>query len=81
MSKEDFKQRRDDSNNIEAIGKWIQERVYLLFNMHAFSWANHLKHLILKMIVWHEMVRKRVKRQENLQGDLSRIRSRDRTCH
>ena len=57
MSKEDFRQRRDDSENIRTIGKWSQERFYLLFNMQAFSWASHLKHWILKMIVWHEMVR------------------------
>ena len=61
MSKEDFRQRRDDSENIETIGKWSQERVYLLFNMQSFSWASHLKHWILKMIVWHEMVREKVK--------------------
>ena len=57
MSKEDFRQRRDYSENIKTIGQWSQERVYLLFNMHGFSWASHLKHWILKMIVWHEMVR------------------------
>ena len=51
MSKEEFKKRRDDSGNIKTIGKWSQERVYLLFNMQAFSWASHLKHWILKMIV------------------------------
>ena len=36
----------------------------MLFNMQAFSWASHLKHRILKMIVWHEMVRKKVKGKE-----------------
>ena len=40
-----------------TILQWSQERVDLLFNMQAFSWASHLKHWILKMIVWHEMVR------------------------
>ena len=45
----------------KTIGQWSQERVYLLFNMQAFSRASHLKHWILKMIVWLEMVRKRVK--------------------
>ena len=44
-----------------TIGKWSQERVYLLFNVQAFSWASHLKHWILKMIVWHERVREKVK--------------------
>ena len=29
--------------------------------MQAFSWASNLKHWILKMIVWHEMVREKVK--------------------
>ena len=61
MSKEDFRQRRDDSENIRTIGKWSQERVYLLFNMQDFSWASHPKHWILKMIVWHEMVKGKVK--------------------
>ena len=44
-----------------TIGQWSQERVYLLFNMQAFSWASHLKHRILKMIVWHEMAREKVR--------------------
>ena len=64
MRKEDFRQRRDDSKKIQTIGKWSQERVYLLFNMQAFSWASHLKHWILKMIVWHEMARRKVKGKE-----------------
>ena len=64
MGKEDFRQRRDDSEKIETIGKWSQERVYLLFNMKAFSWASYLKHWILKMIVWHEMARRKVKGKE-----------------
>ena len=64
MGKEDFRQRRDDLENIETIGQWIQERVYLLFNMQAFSWVSHLKHWILKMIVWHEMVREKGESKE-----------------
>ena len=36
----------------------------MIFNMQAFSWASHLKHWILKMIVWHEMERKKVKGKE-----------------
>ena len=49
---------------LETIGQWSQERVYLLFDMKAFSWASLLKRWILKMIVWHEMVRKKVKGKE-----------------
>ena len=45
----------------ETIGKWSQERVCFLINMQAFIWASHLKHWILKMKVWPEMVRERVK--------------------
>ena len=48
----------------ETIGKWSQERFYFLFNMQAFSWASHLKHWILKMIVWHEMEREKVKERK-----------------
>ena len=43
----------------KTIGQWSQERVYLLFNLQAFSWANHLKHWILKMIVWWERKERR----------------------
>ena len=32
--------------------------------MQAFSWASHLKRWILKMIVWLEMVRMKVKGKE-----------------
>ena len=32
--------------------------------MQAFSWASHLKHWILKMIVWHEMVREKGESKE-----------------
>ena len=46
---------------LETIGKWSQERVYLLFDMQAFSWASHLKHWILKMIVKCEKARRKVK--------------------
>ena len=57
MSKGDFRKRRDDSKNIKTIGQWSQERIFFLITMQAFSWASHLKHWILKMIGWHEMVR------------------------
>ena len=64
MRKEDFRQRRGKSENIKTIGQWSQERVYLLLSMQAFSWASHLKHWILKMIVWHEMIREKVKERK-----------------
>ena len=57
MSKEDFRQREIAQRTLETIGQWSQERVYLLFNVQAFSWASHLKHWILKMIGWHGTVR------------------------
>ena len=56
-----------------TIGKWSQERVYFLFNMQAFNWDSHLKHWILNMIVWHEMVREKGERKET-----SKVTFRDR---
>ena len=62
LRKEDFRQRGDTfREHSRPLGKWSQQRVYLLFNMQAFSWASHLKHWILKMIVWLERVRGKVK--------------------
>ena len=61
MSKEDFNQRRDDSENIQY--HWAMEsgKGLLSIQYAGFHCASHLKHWILKMIVWHEMVREKVK--------------------
>ena len=62
LYKEDSrKRRRNFREHSGPLGKWSQERFYLLFNMQDFSWASHIKHWILKMIVWHERVREKVK--------------------
>ena len=57
MSKEDLGRGEVFQGASKTIGKWIQERICLLINMQAFNWASHLKHWILKMIVWYGMVR------------------------
>ena len=57
MRKEDLGRGEVFQGAFNTIGKWSQERVYLLFNVQAFSWASHLKHWILKMVVWYGMVR------------------------
>ena len=57
MSKEDLGRGEVLQGAFKTIGQWSQERVYLLFNVQAFSWVRHLKHWILKMIVWPEMLR------------------------
>ena len=56
MSKEDLGRGEVFQGAFKTIGQWIQERIYLLINKQAFNWASHLKHWILKMIVWCGMV-------------------------
>ena len=56
MNKEDLGRGEVFQGAFKTIGKWSQERICLLINMQAFSWASHLKHWILKMTVWHGMV-------------------------
>ena len=56
MRKEDLGRGEVFQGAFKTIGQWIQERIFLLINMQAFNWASHLKHWILKMIVWYGMV-------------------------
>ena len=57
MSKEDLGRGEVFQGAFKTIGQWIQERICLLINMSTFDWSSHLKHWILKMIVWYGMVR------------------------
>ena len=56
LSKEDLGKGEVFQRAFKTIGKWSQERIFLLINMQAFNWASHLKNWILKMIVWYGMV-------------------------
>ena len=57
MSKEDFRQRRNDfREHSRPLGNGVMKGFTCYSVFKAFNWASHLKHRILKMIVWYEMI-------------------------
>ena len=68
MSKENLGRGELFQGAFKTIGQWSQEMIRLLINMQAFNWASHLKHWILKMIVWCGMEREEGQRRFRTQS-------------